>query len=259
MKHGFDMDKRGQIKEFLIVFLLIALLAVSLVLVFIVISPSPPKGTGLISLDWAGYVVTSDSANPQPLVTGVSGSWVVPEVSISQGDTYASAWIGIGGQLDDTLIQTGTDQDSIGGAVTYFAWYELLPDDAVTITTVNVSAGDEIAASIAILDAATSEWSIELDNLSNGQGFNTTVVYDSSQLSAEWILERPEVGNAISSLADFGSITFTNSTVTIGSSSGTVKNFSFSEVTMHNRQNIPLATVSSLSSDGKSFTISYSA
>jgi hypothetical protein len=73
---------------------------------------------------------------------------------------FSAVWIGIGGlfeQSDRTLIQMGTEQDSVYGNVTYSAWFELLPNDAVTITTINVTQGDEITASISLLDSATNK------------------------------------------------------------------------------------------------------
>jgi hypothetical protein len=61
----------------------------------------------LLTFDWAGYVIASDSVNPQPQVIGVNGSWTVPKVSVSVVDSFSAAWIGIGGQFDDMLIQAG--------------------------------------------------------------------------------------------------------------------------------------------------------
>jgi len=72
-----------------------------------------------LSLGWSGYVVTSDALLEQPVVTGVNGSWTVPEVALSTDDAYSSAWIGIGGHLDSTLIQCGTEHDSVKGKTHY--------------------------------------------------------------------------------------------------------------------------------------------
>jgi hypothetical protein len=38
----------------------------------------------LSSLDWAGYIINSDSVNPKPVVTSISGSWIVPEITASE-------------------------------------------------------------------------------------------------------------------------------------------------------------------------------
>lgn len=181
------------------------------------------------------------------------------QVSVSQGNTFSATWIGIGGlQGDATLIQTGTEQDSIGGSETYSAWYELLPHDAVTISTVDVSAGDEITASINLVDSATNLWSIEIEDITTSQMFKENFFYASSRLSAEWIVERPAVGSSsFSTLANFGSVTFTDSRIIMNNTVGTISNFPFARVIMENRQNRKLVTVSSLSSDGSSFTVTY--
>jgi hypothetical protein len=210
----------------------------------------------LTSLDWGGYVVASNFNNPQPVFTGVSGSWVVPAIEISASDTFSAAWIGIGGDLDETLIQTGTEQDSMDHQATYSAWYELLPFDAVTITTINVSAGDSMTARIELIDPTLNQWLIRLNDLTNGQNFNTTVFYDSSKLTCEWIVERPTLNNRIGTLANFGSVTFSNMSATEDGTFTTITNLPYARVTMYNRQNNQLAAVSTLS-DTSSFTVTY--
>jgi hypothetical protein len=209
--------------------------------------------------NWAGYSVASDFADPQPVIVGINGSWTVPKVSVSQRNVFSAVWIGIGGQFDNTLIQTGTEQDSNHGNVMYSAWYELLPNDSVTITTINVSSGDEITASISLINSTTNMWSIEIADATK-QSFQTNVVYNSSRLSAEWIVERPTLNyqtRLLGTLADFGSLTFTNSRIRTDTSTGTIGDFPFLRFIMQNSPNKPLVTVSSLNSNGSSFTVTY--
>jgi hypothetical protein len=213
----------------------------------------------LTSLIWAGYVVSYDFTNPQPMIIGLNGSWIVPRVSVSQRDTFSAVWIGVGGQAqkDNTLIQTGTEQDSVNGSEIYSAWYELLPSDAVTISTIDVSAGDKIMASINLVDSTTDLWSIEIRDVTTNQMFKENFFYDSSRFSAEWIAERPAVNDAFTTLANFGNLTFTNAKAAMDNAVGTISNFPFARVIMENQQNRKLATVSSLSSGGSSFTVTY--
>jgi hypothetical protein len=131
-----------------------------------------------------------------------------------------------------------------------------LPNDAITITTIDVSKGDEITASINLADSAANIWSIEMVDLTNSQSFHENVFYNSSRLSAEWIVERPFVNSGLSTLANFGKITFTNSSAAMNTSVGTITNFPRARVIMQN-QNVPLVSVSSISSDGSSFTVTY--
>jgi len=235
------------------------MLAASLYLLSTFLRPFslPLQVQTLTSTDWAGYSVATDFNSPKQLVTGVSGSWTVPEVTVSQTDTFSAAWIGIGGQLDKTLIQTGTEHDSINGTAEYFAWYELLPDLSIGITTMNVSPGDKITASIELLNSATNEWAIDIADNTNGQRFQQNVQYNSPKLSAEWIVERPTIGQDLGTLANFGSVTFTGASATIQGNTGSIPDVSYAQIIMQDRLNRQLVTVSSLSTDGSSFTVTY--
>jgi hypothetical protein len=212
-------------------------------------------------LNWAGYSIASNFRDPPPVVTGVSGSWVVPQVEISQNDTFSAVWIGIDGFFGKTLIQTGTEQDSAGGVLYYFAWYELLPNDSVTITTINVSPGDIITASINLVNSGENLWSISISDVSTGQSFSQDFSYDSGQLSAEWVVERPDVGNdtnmMISTTANFGSVTFSNCKATIGNEHKAFGYFPSVRIFMYDQQGTRLADTSNYNSDGSSFMITY--
>ena len=235
--------------------LLVSLLLLTLIVVFPLIASLSNRH--LNSFDWSGYSVASDSNSPQPLVKGINASWTVPTVKVSLGNSYSAVWIGVGGQFDDTLIQAGTEQDSINGQTQYSAWYELLPSDAVPINSLSVSPGDQVMTSISLLNSATNTWYIELKDVTRGESFTKSLVYDSSMLSAEWIVERPTLGNRIQTLADFGEVAFTNCTATLDGKAGALGSFPSTQVIMYNRQNAMLATVSLLDSGGSSFTVKY--
>jgi hypothetical protein len=223
-------------------------------------SPTPSSGapsTVTADLNWGGYAAATDFNNPQPAISGVSGSWTVPEVAVSQTDTFSAIWIGIGGTFGMTLIQTGTEQDCVNGLVSYSAWYELLPDNSVTILTVNVSPGDTINASITLSDPTADLWTISLSDLSNGQSFRQDFVYNSSRLSAEWVVERPFVNNVLTQLADFSLITFSNCSLTMDNTPENLGALPVLKIVLANRQKIRLVDVSNLDGDGSSFTIKY--
>lgn len=211
----------------------------------------------LVSYTWSGYVVASDVLFPQPLVTGVNGSWTVPTITPSASNTYSAAWIGIGGQSDKTLIQCGTEHDSINGQPRYSAWYELLPDYAITIKDFTVLPGDQISASVTLLDSSTNQWLIQIADKTNGQSFRQVFTYNSSRQSAEWVVERPTVNGAITTLADFGTVTFTNISAQIADTTGTITAFPSYEIVMEDHRNNQLVTISSISQDGSNFTINY--
>jgi hypothetical protein len=239
----------------LLVVLLISLLLFTLIFVFPFLTSS--QSQHLMSFDWSGYAVASDLNYPQPIVTGVNASWTVPAVKFSMVNSFSAVWIGIGGQFDGTLIQAGTEQDSTNGQGTYSAWYEMLNSSAVTIDSLRVMPGDRIMASISLLDPTNNTWLIEIHDVTSEQSFQKNVTYVSSMLSAEWIVELPYTGSPYVTLADFGQVTFIGCAATLGSTVGMVSSFPHVQMAIYNRQNKQLVTVSPLTSNGSSFTVSY--
>jgi hypothetical protein len=205
---------------------------------------------------WSGYIVASDIQNRSPVVSSVSASWTVPEVKPSENNTFSGVWVGIGGYGEETLIQTGTEQEYINGKLVYYAWYELLPDYLVRIPRLHVQPDDTITASISLINENASTWSIEISDVTRGEQFKKVVVYNSSRLSAEWIVERPKVNGTISTLADFGNVTFTECEATVDGITGAIGNFSYAQLVMHDEDS-SLVSVSPLNDDGSGFTVSY--
>jgi hypothetical protein len=211
--------------------------------------------------NWASYIAASDLIHPQQVVTGVRASWVVPTVNVSAvNNTFTAVWIGIGGYFDNTLIQVGTEQDSFGDRGDYFAWFELLPQFAITIDTIAVSPGDQMNASIQLVNPITDQWSIYLEDVTTGQAFQNTVFYSSYRLSAEWIVERPTTGRQLSTLADVGTVVFNDCQATVGGQNGSISRFPSIQSVMyemvHNTTGIvQLAAVSDLVNEGSSFSV----
>jgi hypothetical protein len=206
--------------------------------------------------NWSGYIVASDIQNRSPVVSSVSASWTVHEIKPSENNTFSSVWVGIGGYEEDTLIQTGTAHECINGKFVYYAWYELVPDHLVRISNIQVQAGDAVTASISLINENTNTWSIEIADITLSERFKRTFVYNSSRLSAEWVVERPKVNGTISTLADFGNVTLTECKATIDGVTGVISSFSYAQFVMYD-QELQLVTVSPLNDDGSSFTVSY--
>ncbi len=217
---------------------------------------SIPDSHTIASVGWSGYIVSS-SFNEQKDIVSVSGSWTVPTLNANSGDGYSSAWIGVGGQEDKTLIQVGTEQNVYNGNVSYGAWYEMLPALSTRIDNFTVLPGDRISAKITLVDSEANQWNVQIVDLTSGQSFNEYFQYNSTRSSGEWILERSLVNGQITSLANFGSVTFTDCTVQVGDQSGNISNFTYSVVQMTNQQYERLATAATLGADGASFTVKY--
>ena len=225
--------------------------------VLLAVFSSSHQGQGLISKGWAGYIVTSDLEDHNKQVIGINASWTVPRIGVFSSDAFSSAWIGIGGYSDKTLIQTGTEHDSVNGEEYYSAWHEMLPDKAIRTNTMNISPGDVITASITLIDSDMNQWAIRIHDVTSGQGFYRTFIYNSSRLSAEWVVERPHVNEEVTRLANFGTITFTDLHVKISDTVGKISNFPYSQIIMTTDLGKQLTSVSPLGEDGASFSVTH--
>jgi len=171
-----------------------------------------PTVTTTYSKNWSGYI----GNNPHPF-NSISASWTVPAVATPSHPSYSSVWIGIGGayQNSNKLVQAGTEQDvNSDGSTTYYAWYEIYPKLPVNLGP--VAPGDSISTSIYRTPGSPPTWHITMiDTTADRTLIDTDIKLKTnfaSQASAEFIVERPliRVGNQLTPLADFNSVTFTN-------------------------------------------------
>ncbi|MGN6089448.1 MAG: G1 family glutamic endopeptidase [Actinomycetales bacterium] len=162
--------------------------------------------TGWASSNWSGYAKTGSG------YTSATAQWVVPSVQSSRGATYSSAWVGIDGFNNSSLIQTGTESDYYNGSPHYNAWWEILPAAETPIPSISVRPGDHMTASIA--KGSGSSWTITITDASNGGSFTTQQSYTGPGTSVEWIEEAPSIGGRVATLAHYSSPdTFDSGTV----------------------------------------------
>ncbi len=155
------------------------------------------------SSNWFGYQQGTLEQGSK-LFSSITGNWTVPTATQhTSGQAEDSAdWIGIGGGCvdagcsagDNTLIQTGTEQDvAANGSTSYDAWYELVPAPELQITSMTVQPGDQMHASLT--QTAPEVWNITIQDLTRSESYTTTVPYSSTMDTAEWIEETPlEIG-----------------------------------------------------------------
>jgi len=189
-------------------------------------------------------------------VTDVKGSWTVPEVTSTQTtNSYSSFWVGIDGYSSNTVEQIGTDSDYVNGAPTYYAWFEFYPKQAYIISTVSVIPGDVMSAEVTY---SKSTFTVSITNTRTHKSFSTSAKVPSARMSsAEWIAEAPSSGGVLP-LANFGAVSFTSCSATIGSKTGSIGSFAPSsvyQISMVNSAGSVIAQPSSLSNDGTSFTV----
>ena len=163
--------------------------------------------------NWSGYAETGT-------FTGVSGTWTVPAVSASSSSTYSSAWIGVDGFNDNNLIQTGHR----GGLLQRCRPLRRLVGDFAggrdgDLDQVVPGHAGRPHERVHLRDVADHErrgrrllppptqtehvWDIKIADTTKGWSFSTTEGYSGAGSSAEWVMEAPEVGSRIATLAHY--------------------------------------------------------
>ena len=207
------------------------------------------------SSNWSGYAVVGTG------FTEARGSWTVPSVDCTANPNgAASFWVGLDGWDNDTVEQTGTESQCNGNNLVSYAWYEFAPKGGVTITSVPVSPGDNMSASVVYDDP---DFVVSITNLTTGASYSTRSPFPPAQrASAEWIAE----SNGYTGLPDFNAVRFGQDfTQALGSNyaadattSGTIGAFgSRVQVSVLGSGKIDEAVPSFLSLDGTSFTVTY--
>jgi hypothetical protein len=227
------------------------------------------------SSNWAGYADTSGTFN------SVASTWTQPAVNCANSSSgggllglggllgggsgaASSFWVGLDGFNSSSVEQVGSDSDCNGSTPSYYAWYEMYPNPSVTLPSTDpVYPGDQMSAWVASNTAGTSyylaitdkthPWAAPFSTTQTASGF--------ARSSAEVVAEAPSSCNILfcseESLADFGQVDFTGSGVYNSGTAGSLASFGPNQITMVNG-GATLATPSSLSADGTSFSVAWS-
>lgn len=167
------------------------------------------------SYNWSGVVdTTSTKSYGSTSIYYVLTEYVVPVASqaygaCTGGSVYSSSWVGIDGWGSNDVLQGGTESDAwclLGvRTTTYYAWYEWYPSGAVKISSLPVSAGDDMFVEVWSTSATSGH--AYLVNYNTNQSVTITFSAPSgTQLignSAEWVVERPTVGNSYATLTNY--------------------------------------------------------
>ncbi|MFZ0248890.1 MAG: G1 family glutamic endopeptidase [Acidimicrobiales bacterium] len=236
------------------------------------------RATAVQSSNWAGYADTNDTFN------SVASSWTEPTVNCANsnsgldgilglstldgllgGPGAASAfWVGLDGYNSTSVEQLGTDSDCDSGSPSYYAWYEMYPNPSVTLPSqYPVQPGDHLTALVSANSAGTS-FTLMIKDSTAGWTFSTTQTGSGfARSSAEVIAEAPSSCSILFCsevpLADFGQVDYSGSSVIDSAGTkGSLASFDANEITMSDN-GTTLATPSSLSSDGSSFSVAWNA
>ena len=195
------------------------------------------------------------------LVREVSASWIVPRAScngVPSGQAqYSYAWIGI--EDGYNLEQTGTATDCNGSNPNYFAWYDFFPA-SIAVLSSGIYPGDVMKASVSTLSYPTYTLTIT----DQTQGWTKSVSGSGGQdWQADFVVEAPD--HAQYPLTNFGTVTFSSCSMTIYYNrngytiTGSILDHDYvSQLTMvSDTSSRIMATPSSLSSNGTSFTVTW--
>jgi hypothetical protein len=218
------------------------------------------------SSNWSGYADMGSG------FSAANSKWTVPTLTCTSTASYSSQWIGIDGASSSTVEQDGSEADCNGGAASYDAWYEMYGDSAVNNgnevelapSSYPVYPGDGMTASVSVVN---NVWTLAISDAgsaahSHNWQYSTNINYvGAAQSSAEWIVERPEIcyiffGCSLTTLANFGSVTFTNASATDNGTTGPISATSYVGVEMVNGST-PIAVPGSLDPTGTIFTDTY--
>jgi hypothetical protein len=236
---------------------------------------TPTSGfTGTTSSNWSGYVLPTGGP-----ATLVSGDFTVPTLNCAATPNGSTGtWVGIGG-IDSALIQTGVNEECVGGVQENYGFWEIYPmtpNHSESFSNFPVSAGDSMIAGVGyengqwvtLLEDTTTglagefvagdAWevvNISTDDAVGGiQGYATNDSYSGGD-TAEWIQEdvTSATTNSLEAFPNYGSVTFTNLKVT---PNGVLPDNDAWEVTLNGVINgVPVSVPGPY--DGTSFTVTY--
>ena len=225
-----------------------------------------PPGLGAIttvgSLNWAGYAVSTTTVGA---VTDVKGSFTIPTVSCNTKNAFASFWVGIDGFNSGTVEQTGVTANPCNTSLAphgYSAWFEFFPA-APVYASASLAPGETATAEVTFAPST----GIFTTTITVKSGSTTVTTLTQSQTvsgaqatSAEWIAEAPSAGKILP-LANFGTVTFTSASATIGGTTGSISasfpSSTTNEIVMVTRGGTVKAQPSALSSNGTSFSVTW--
>jgi len=127
-------------------------------------------------------------------------------------------WVGLDGDGNSTVEQIGVQANctSQSAAATYTLWYEMAPAGMIPERSFTIKPGDSIAISV-YYDQSNNVYDFNYSNSTEADGFTAegvVCVATCLNKTAEVIAEDPSGGVGSVDLADFGSVTFSGTTVT---------------------------------------------
>lgn len=218
-----------------------------------------PRPGSVTSSNWSGYAVTGTG------FTKALGSWIVPKVKCSTTpNAYVVYWVGIDGYSSNTVEQIGTGSTCTGTSPSYWAWFEFYPNPLRTISSMTVSPGDKMSATVTYNG---SQFVLKMTDHTTSKTVSVTKTFSGDRTSAEWIAEALSSGGALLPLADFTSISLGTDYTGVNDTNwavdsavtGPISDFGahVQKITMVTGGNVNKAVPSALTTDGSSFKVAW--
>lgn len=172
---------------------------------------SGAKFNNAASNNWSGFAVYGDHFRY------IRATYSIPSVncSVSPDGSFDGQWVGFDGYTDRTVEQIGTYTQCSGGTPAYYAFYEMYPNPSVALTGVNP--GDSVTVSV-FYSSSTSKWTLKLTDETTQAVISHSLSCPSGSkcwnANAEIISEVPNGGPPAASLADYGTVGFTQIGIT---------------------------------------------
>jgi hypothetical protein len=208
-----------------------------------------PSWPGATSGNWSGYAGTLSGAK----LTSATATWKVPSVKPIKG--FSSTWVGIDGDGNSDLIQTGTEQDYNGTNAIYRAWWEILPAPETIIPSLAIHPGDTMTGSVR--DTSGTSWVITLKDVTTGKSFSIHKTYNGPGASAEWIQEAPTGASGVLSLAHYSTTEFSKATIGVNFGSPVNPHLNFPGMAIAMVQHNKIVSIPSKPTGGNSFNVAY--
>ena len=153
-------------------------------------------GDVLEASNWAGYAVASDfKDSPQPMISGVSAEWTVPDLGKpGKAEVGLAQWIGIGGLLrgDENNLQAGIRAEIRAGYAQYVARIAMRPGSIKMLPDIVVEPNDRMAVAISAVEGKEDTWRVVVENKTKNSKVDQNVEFHAKRLTAEWVpFERP--------------------------------------------------------------------
>jgi hypothetical protein len=173
---------------------------------------STPANATPSSETWAGYV---DVACRTCQLWSVATAFTLPSVNLNCATTPSASvlyWAGLDGFNDTTTEQIGAGASCPAGTLTYFVWYQMLPQPPVAFTGVNP--GDALTVSVSYNGSARNYQLVLVDLTQTGKTLTAKLPCPTGSTcknkSAEVFTQDPfdTVTKMFVPLADFGQAGF---------------------------------------------------